>query len=68
MFRDVVPGGPRVQWEWYNTYGTTLHAINSCVLKLSRLTVASKVWRGFSGATLPHTFFQANADGVSGGV
>jgi hypothetical protein len=39
-----------------NNYATTIHAINSAVLKLSKLTQAVKVWRGFKGATdcLPH--------------
>ena len=53
---------------WINSYTTTIHAINSCVLKLSKLTAASKVWRGFTGATLPRSFYVANEEGVKGGV
>ena len=51
-----------------NNYATTIHAINSCVLKLSKLTQAVKVWRGFKGATLPKEFFQPNSSGVRGGI
>ena len=36
-----------------NKYTTTLHAINSAIVKLSKLTVASKVYRGISGKALP---------------
>ena len=60
--------GGAVQWVWHNNYATTIHAINSCVLKLSKLTIACKVWRGFTGATLPSSFFEANAEGVRGGI
>lgn len=52
-----------------NEYATTLHAINSCVAKLSKLSAAGgKVWRGFCGATLPPSFWEPSADGVLGGV
>ena len=36
-----------------NGYATTIHAINSCVIKLSKLTKAGKVWRGIKDAKLP---------------
>ena len=32
-----------------NKYTTTLHAINSAVIKLGKLTIATKVFRGISG-------------------
>ena len=51
-----------------NHYPTTIHAINSCVLKLSKLMCAETVWRGFSGATLPDDFFRHNEFGWAGGV
>ena len=51
-----------------NLYSTTIHAINSCVIKLSKLTQAVKVWRGFKGATLPRQFFEPNDAGVRGGI
>lgn len=40
-------------WVWLNRYTTTVHAINSCVLKASKLTRACTVYRGFAGGTLP---------------
>ena len=66
VWLDESSGG--VKWEWHNNYCTTIHAINSCVLKLSKLTVACKVWRGFTGAALPPSFFEANAEGIKGGI
>ena len=51
-----------------NTYRTTIHAVNSCVIKLSKLTSACKVWRGFTDARLPDTFWSRNEQGVRGGV
>lgn len=32
-----------------NLYTTTLHIINSCIVKLSKLTAAQRVYRGYSG-------------------
>jgi hypothetical protein len=49
-------------------YATTIHAINSCVLKLSKLTVATSVYRGVAGMRLPASFFERNADNIAGGV
>merc|ERR1711965_649979 len=51
-----------------NTYATTIHAINSCVIKLSKLTKAGKVWRGIKDATLPKEFWVPNEMGVRGGI
>ena len=51
-----------------NEYVTTIHAINSCVLKLSKLTKAGKVWRGIKDAKLPKSFWVANDMGVRGGI
>ncbi len=51
-----------------NEYVTTIHAINSCVLKLSKLTKAGKVWRGIKDAKLPKTFWVPNEMGVRGGI
>jgi len=36
-----------------NKYTTTLHAINSAIIKMSKLTKAAKVYRGVSGGKLP---------------
>lgn len=51
-----------------NTYTTTLHCINSCLVKLGKLTKAAKVYRGISGGLLPEEFWKANTFGVRGGV
>ena len=48
-------------------YTTTIHVINSCIVKAGKLTVASKVYRGVSGRVLPATFWQPNEFGVRGG-
>ena len=54
--------------ERANTYTTTLHAINSCVVKLSKLTCATHVYRGLSERALPNEFWKKNEFGVMGGV
>ena len=51
-----------------NRYTTTLHVINSGIVKTSKLTFASKVYRGVSGMALPDAFWQANSHGVRGGI
>jgi len=51
-----------------NTYTTTLHAINSAVIKLGKLTKATKVYRGIAGMALPAEFWTPNEVGVRGGV
>ena len=51
-----------------NKYTTSLHVINSAVVKLSKLTIAEKVYRGVSGGRLPRNFRHANEYGVRGGV
>merc|ERR1719174_3356124 len=51
-----------------NLYTTTIHAINSCVIKLSKLTKAEKVYRGGSGGLLPECCRVENKYGVRGGV
>ena len=51
-----------------NTYATTIHAVSSCVLKLSKLAVTCKVYRGLKGASLPPAFFEPDEYGACGGV
>jgi len=51
-----------------NTYSTTLHVINSSIVKLSKLTKAVPVYRGISGRVLPREFWAANEFGAKGGV
>jgi hypothetical protein len=47
------------------TFVTTLHAINSAVLKCSRHTKAVTVYRGLAGMQLPKEFHEENM-GVKG--
>ena len=51
-----------------NTYTTTLHCINSIIVKLGKLTKAQKVYRGISGGVLPDEFWTKNKYNVCGGV
>jgi len=57
-----------VRWTWHNQYTTTIHAINSIIVKLSPLTKITPLYRGWTGATLPQAFFQSDALGFRGGV
>ena len=47
---------------------TTMHAINSCIVKSSKLTVVATVYRGVVGGVLPESFWQPNEHGVKGGI
>ena len=51
-----------------NYYPTTIHAINSCVIKLKNLMRVQPVWRGSAGASIPEQFLHADEFGVRGGV
>jgi NLR family CARD domain-containing protein 3 len=51
-----------------NLYPTTIHCINSAVIKLSKLQVACPVYRGSTRAVLPSEFWQVDEYGLSGGV
>jgi hypothetical protein len=53
--------------EVTDCFTNTLHAINHGVIKLSRLSVAIDIYRGFSGMRLPDSFLTPNIDGVCGG-
>ena len=57
-----------MRWQWDNTYTTTIHAINSVVVKMSRLSKIKPLYRGWTDATLPKSFFEADGMGVKGGV
>ena len=41
-------------------YATTLHVINSAIVKLSKLTPVDTVYRGVSGGVLPDEFWKPN--------
>ena len=49
-------------------YGYIPCAVYRCVLKLSKLTKACKVWRGIKDAKLPPEFWVPNELGVRGGI
>ena len=51
-----------------NQYTTTLHIMNSGIGKLSKLTVAQRVYRGIAGGVLPPEFWAPNEYSVKGGV
>ena len=51
-----------------NKYTTTLHVINSCIVKLGKLMPAQKVYRGIAGGLLPDNFWKRNEFNVRGGV
>ena len=51
-----------------NPYTTTLHVINSAIIKLGKLTRACRVYRGVSGGVLPREFLVPNAMNLRGGV
>ena len=46
-----------------NRYPNTLHAINSAVVKASKLSTARKVYRGIKGMALPKEFWEPNEYG-----
>eukprot|EP01050_Picozoa_sp_SAG11_P014373 SAG11_NODE_1764_length_4288_cov_3.044163_4_plen_74_part_00 len=52
----------------HGRFTTTVHAINSGIIKLSRMQPTCKVYRGMSGMKLPKTFTEANAYNVRAGV
>ena len=49
-----------------NTYTTTMHVINSSIVKLGKITVACKVYRGISKGILPDDFWRRNVLNVRG--
>ena len=54
--------------ECANCYTTTIFAINSLIVKTSKLTYAQPVYRGVENLVLPEQFWQKNNFGVKGGV
>ena len=51
-----------------NKYSTTIHCINSLIVKCSKLTRATTVYRGSANGLLPNAFWEPNSEGVRGGV
>ena len=51
-----------------NRYSTTLHVLNSAIVKLGKLTRVERVYRGIAGGLLPDSWKVENEFGVRGGV
>ena len=51
-----------------NQYVTTLHVINSALLKMAKIQPAERVYRGMAGCFLPEEFMKPNEFNVCGGV
>jgi hypothetical protein len=47
---------------------TTLHILNSAILKLSKVQPAQTVYRGNQGGVLPKEFWEPNEDNIRGGI
>ena len=60
--------GPALDGCKDNKYVTTTHVINSAIVKVSKLTKATKVYRGVAGGVLPESFWRPNDQGVKGGI
>eukprot|EP00039_Didymoeca_costata_P000268 m.44904 g.44904 ORF g.44904 m.44904 type:complete len:978 (+) comp10159_c0_seq1:184-3117(+) len=54
--------------QYRGKFTTTIHLINSGILKLSKLQFCTVVYRGISGRVLPDAFREPNKYGVRGGV
>ena len=68
-YNDLLRGfGPALAGCKDNRYVTTSHAINSAIVKSSKLTSAQCVYRGVAGGILPEGFWVPNAQGVRGGI
>ena len=63
------PSLPRTASDLCVTHGPRRRtAINSCIIKLSKLSIATRVYRGVSGKALPRAFWEPNQYQVRGGV
>ena len=51
-----------------NGYTTTLHAINSCLVKLAKIMKAAKVYRGIAGGALPNEMLVPNEHNLRAAV
>ena len=53
---------------WATPFTTTLHVINSAIIKLSKTMKAFRVYRGTKGGILPPKFWTPNDMNVRGGI
>ena len=60
--------GPALAGCKGNRYVTTAHVLNSCIVKMSKLTKVQPVYRGVAGGVLSERFWTPNAQGIRGGV
>ena len=68
-YNDLLRGfGAALEGCKGNAYVSTTHGINSAVVKMSKITRATKVYRGMTGGRLPPSFLTANEYGVKGGI
>ena len=51
-----------------NSYPTTIHCINSCLIKLSKLTKTCPLFRGTTNGALPDSFFVPDKYNIKGGI
>lgn len=51
-----------------NRYPTTLHALSSCIAKLSTLSTPCRLWRGCISTALPSGFWERNEVQLKGGI
>ena len=49
-------------------FATTIHVLNSAIIKLSRAQTAERVFRGTTGGRLPGRFWTPNRDNIRGGI
>ena len=63
-----VPRGPHAGMDVRGMFTTTIHAVNSGVLKLSRLQPALSVFRGATSMKLPRRFLERDSSNIRGGV
>jgi HEAT repeat protein len=47
---------------------TTLHVLNSAILKVAKVQQVEKVYRGIGGGVLPESFIRSDKMGVRGGI
>ena len=53
---------------WLSSHHSLATQLNSCIVKLSKLTKVTKVYRGMAGGVLPKEFWTPNKVNVRGGV
>ena len=68
-FDDYKKENPNFKMDKTNfPFCTTLHALNSAIIKLSRTQRAERVFRGAAGGVLPAEFWKPNEQNVRGGI